>query len=69
MNNDLTNLERTILRIEDTQYYTLCNIDTLIRVNDPEEVLYDCNRCIYQDTKELGYTRCSIRQSLKKVLK
>ena len=58
MNNDLTNLERTILRIEDTQYYTLCNIDTLIRISDTEEVLYDCNRCIYQDTKELCYTGC-----------
>ena len=59
MNNDLTNLERTIKRLEDTQYCTLCNIDTLIRVSDTEEVLYDCDRCIYQDTKELGYTECA----------
>lgn len=50
MNNDLTNLERTILRIEDTQYYTLCNIDTLIRVNDTEEKLYTCSNCVYKDT-------------------
>ena len=58
MNNDLTNLERTILRIEDTQYYTLCNIDTLIRVNGPQEDLCDCTRCVFNDTKELDYLGC-----------
>ena len=51
MNNDLTNLERTIKRLEDTQYYTLCNIDTLIRVNDPQENLCDCQSCVFNDTK------------------
>ena len=58
MNNYLTNLERTILRIEDMQYYTLCNIDTLIRVNGPQEDLCDCTRCTFKDTKELGYIGC-----------
>ena len=58
MNNDLTNLERAIKRIEDIQYYTLCNIDTLIRVNGPQEDLCDCTRCVFNDTKELGYTGC-----------
>ena len=55
MNNDWTNLERTILRIEDTQYYTLCNIDALRRVSDPQENLCDCTRCVFKDTKELPY--------------
>lgn len=50
MNNDLTNLERTILRIEDTQYYTLCNIDTIVRIDEPEEKLYTCNNCVFNDT-------------------
>lgn len=58
MNNVLTNLERTILRIEKADY-TLCNIDTLIRVNDPLEDLCDCTRCVFKDTKELGYIGCS----------
>ena len=57
MNNELTNLERTILRIEDTQYYTLCNIDTLIRVNGPQEDLCDCTRCVFNDTKGTRLSR------------
>ena len=57
MNNDLTNLERTILRLEQADY-TLCNTDTLIRVNDPQEDLCDCQSCVFNDTKELAYLGC-----------
>ena len=58
MNNDLTNLERTIFIIEDTQYCTLCNIDTLIRVDDTEEDLCNCQNCVFNDTKEQAYLGC-----------
>ena len=54
MNNDLTNLERTILRLEQADY-TLCNTDTLVRVNDPQEDLCDCQSCVFNETKELAY--------------
>ena len=57
MNNELTNLERTVLRLEEADY-SLCNTDTLIRVNDPQEDLCDCTRCTFKDTKELGYIGC-----------
>ena len=58
MRIDIMNLEQTIKRLEDTPYYTLCNIDSLIRVNDPQENLCDCTRCIFKDTKELPYPGC-----------
>ena len=54
MNNDLMNV---LLRLEKAEY-ALCNIDTLIRVNDPQEDLCDCTRCTFKDTKELGYLGC-----------
>ena len=54
MNNDLTNV---LLRLEKADY-SLCNTDTLIRVNDPQENLCDCTRCVFKDTKELGYLGC-----------
>lgn len=57
MNNELTNLERTVLRLEQADY-SLCNTDTLIRVNDPQEDLCDCTRCVFNDTKEIPYLGC-----------
>lgn len=57
MNNDLTNLERAIKRLEEADY-SLCNIDTLIRVTDPQENLCDCQSCVFNDTKELPYLGC-----------
>ena len=27
-----------------------CSIDTIVRLDDPEEKLYTCNNCIYKDT-------------------
>ena len=57
MNNELTNLERTVLRLEEADY-SLCNTDTLIRVNDPQEDLGDCTRCVFNATKELPYLGC-----------
>ena len=60
MNNDLTNLERTILRIEDIQYYTLCNIDTLIRIDEDVQVL-SCKHCVFQDVIIDDYMVCPLK--------
>ena len=57
MNNDLTNLERTLLRLKKADY-SLCNTDTLIRVGGPQENLCDCTRCVFNDTKELPFLGC-----------
>ena len=57
MNNDLTNLERTILRLEKADY-SLCNTDTLIRINDPQKDLCNCQNCVFNDTKERAYLGC-----------
>lgn len=27
-----------------------CSIDTIIRLDDPEEKLYTCSNCVYKDT-------------------
>ena len=47
----------------------LCDIDILVRTDKYGEEFLSCEDCIYQDTKELGYTGCPLRQQLKKVLK
>ena len=50
--------EDNINMIKRFSYNLLCNIDTLIRVNGPQEDLCDCTRCVFNDTKELGYLGC-----------
>ena len=61
--------EDTMNMIKRFNYNLLCKVDTPVRTNVGDVKLLGCNEYIYQDTKELGYTRCSLRQSLKKVLK
>ena len=29
---------------------SVCAIDTIVRIDEPEEKLYTCNNCIYKDT-------------------
>ena len=55
--------------IKRISYSLLCNVDTIVRTNIDKGGVLNCKGCIYQDTKELGYTGCPLRQSLKKVLK
>ena len=57
MNNYLTNLERALLRLEKADY-SLCNTDTLIRINDPQKDLCNCQNCVFNDTKEQAYLGC-----------
>ena len=33
----------------DSVYYSLCNIDTLVRVEDTPGKLYTCEKCIYRE--------------------
>ena len=56
MNNDLTNLERTIKRLEDTQYCTLCNIDTLVRIEDMR--VYSCSGCVFREAVDESNIIC-----------
>ena len=59
----MINMEDLRFTIEqmDSVYYSLCNIDTLVRAEDTPAELYTCKECIYRDTKELGYTGCHLR--------
>ena len=61
--------EDNINMIKRLSYNLLCSVDTIVRTNIDKGGVLNCKGCIYQDTKELGYTGCPHRQSLKKVLK
>lgn len=61
--------EDNINMIKRLNYNLLCNVDTIVRTNIDKGGALSCEECIYQDTKELGYTGCPLRHSLKKVLK
>lgn len=61
--------EDNIDKIKRLNYNLLCNVDTIVRTDIDKWGVLNCEECIYQDTKELGYTGCPLRQSLKKVLK
>ena len=61
--------EDNINMIKRLSYSLLCSVDTIVRTNIDKGGVLNCKGCIYQDTKELGYTGCPLRQSLKKVLK
>ena len=61
--------EDNIDKIKRLNYNLLCSVDTIVRTDVDNGGVLNCKECIYQDTKELGYTGCPLRQSLKKVLK
>lgn len=61
--------EDNIDMIKRLSYNLLCSVDTIVRTDIDKGGVLNCKECIYQDTKELGYTGCPLRQSLKKVLK
>ena len=61
--------EDNIDMIKRLSYNLLCSVDTIVRTNIDKGEVLNCKGCIYQDTKELGYTGCPLRQSLKKVLR
>ncbi len=61
--------EDNINMIKRISYNLLCNVDTIVRTNIDKGGVLNCKGCIYQDTKELGYTGCPLRQQLKKVLR
>lgn len=37
-----------IMKVEEQS--SVCVIDTIVRIEEPEEKLYTCNNCIYKDT-------------------
>ena len=61
--------EDNIDKIKRLSYNLLCSIDTIVRTNINKGGVLNCKECIYQDTMELGYTGCPLRQQLKKVLR
>ena len=50
--------EDNIGMIKRLSYNLLCSVDTIVRTNIDKGGVLNCKGCIYQDTKELGYTRC-----------
>ena len=61
--------EDNIDMIKRLSYNLLCSVDIIVRTNIDRGGTLNCKECIYQDTKELGYTECPLRQQLKKVLR
>ena len=61
--------EDNIGMIKRLSYNLLCSVDTIVRTNIDKGGVLNCKGCIYQDTKELGYIGCALRQQLKKVLR
>ena len=45
---NMLDLKLTIEKI-DSVYYSLCNIDTLVRVEDTPAELYTCEKCIFRE--------------------
>lgn len=41
-------LRLSIMRAE--KQSSICALDTIIRLDDPEEKLYTCNNCVFKDT-------------------
>lgn len=39
-------------------YYSLCNIDTLVRVEDIPADLYTCEKCIFRETVDESNIIC-----------
>ena len=45
---DKTVVKLVIMKAEEES--SDCAIDTIIRLDDPEEKLYTCNNCVFKDT-------------------
>ena len=41
-------LRLSIMRAE--KQLSICAIDTIVRIDEPEEKLYTCNNCVFNDT-------------------
>ena len=50
-------LKFTIEQI-DSVYYSLCNIDTLVRVEDTPAELYTCRNCIFREAVDKSNIIC-----------
>lgn len=41
-------LRLSIMRAE--KQLSICAVDTIVRIDDPEEKLYTCSNCVFKDT-------------------
>ena len=53
----MLDLKLTIEKI-DSVYYSLCNIDTLVRVEDTPAELYTCEKCIFREAVDESNIIC-----------
>ena len=54
---DMEDLRFTIEQI-DSVHYSLCNIDTLVRVEDTPAELYTCEKCIFREAVDESNIIC-----------
>lgn len=54
---NMEDLRFTIEQI-DSVYYSLCNVDTLVRAEDTPAELYTCEKCIYRETVDEHNITC-----------
>ena len=53
----MLDLKLTIEKI-DSVYYSLCNIDTLVRAEDIPAELYTCEKCIFREAIDESIIVC-----------
>ena len=56
----MINMEDLRFMIEqmDSVYYSLCNIDTLVRAEDTPAELYTCEKCIFREAVDESNIIC-----------
>ena len=56
----MINMEDLRFTIEqmDSVYYSLCNIDTLVRAEDTPAELYTCEKCIFREAVDESNIIC-----------
>ena len=56
----MINIEDLRFTIEqmDSVYYSLCNIDTLVRAEDTPAELYTCEKCIFREAVDESNIIC-----------
>ena len=54
---NIEDLKTTIEKVASV-YYSLCNIDTLVRVEDTLTDLYTCEKCVFRETVDESNIVC-----------
>ena len=62
-------LHAAMLRLGVCLPYSLCALDTVVRIEDDEEKLLDCRYCVFKDVVKMLVCPNEIREDIEDVLK